>query len=105
LWAARGEKDKALEAVRPALENPARSTYFLSGVYAVLGLEEEAVRQMELVLERGPEEFYPPVYPYECLNSPANYLYDKIRNGPRFQGILKRLEKDYLTLSARYSGL
>ena len=105
LWAAQGEKDKALEAVHPALEDPTRSTYFLSGVYAVLGLEEEAVRQMELVLQRGPEEFYPLVYPYECLNSPANYLYDKIRNGPRFQGILKRLEKDYLTLSARYSGL
>ncbi|MCX6569918.1 MAG: tetratricopeptide repeat protein [Candidatus Aminicenantes bacterium] len=105
LWAARGEKDKALEAVRPAIENPLRSTYFLSGVYAVLGLEEEAVRQMELVLEKGPEEFYPLVYPYECLNSPANYLYDKIRNGPRFQGILKRLEKEYLALSSRYSGL
>jgi tetratricopeptide (TPR) repeat protein len=105
LWAVRGEKDKALEAVRPAFESPLRSTYYLSGVYALLGLEEEAVRQMELVLEKGPEELLPFVYPYECLNNPGNYFYDKIRNGPRFQAILKRLEKEYLALSARYSGL
>lgn len=105
LWAVRGEKDKALESVRPALESPLRSTYYLSGVYALLGLEEEAVRQIELVLEKGSEDLFPFVYPYEYLNTQGNYFYDRIRNGPRFQEILQRLKKEYLAISALYSGL
>lgn len=105
LWAVRGEKDKALEAVRPALESPLRSTYFLSKVYALLGLEEEAIRQIELGLENGPGEPGVRAYPHAYLKNEADYFYDKIRNGPRFRDILRRVEKEYMDLSVRYKGL
>jgi tetratricopeptide (TPR) repeat protein len=105
LAAARGEKDSALEALGEVRAQAAVPSPFVGQIYALLGLEEEAVREIRKGLDLDMTLFQRLAYPYPALADPKNFLYDKVRDHPDFRLILKELKAGQDDLLARYSGL
>jgi Flp pilus assembly protein TadD len=105
LAAARGEKDKALEAVGEIRAGATAPSPFVGQIYALLGLEEEAIREIRNGLDRDMKLFQRLAYPYPALSDPKNFLYDKVRDHPDFRLILKELKAGQDDLLTRYSGL
>ena len=107
LAAAGGDRKTALEAIAAAREPdlPVRYTYLRSRVYAVLGLRDLAVADIELAIERGFDEVYDYLYCFPFLNNTRDYFYDKLRGDPRFTEILRRQERTYVGYLEQYGGL
>lgn len=109
--AARGERKTALAAIEPALAagrasgRPTRFTYYLSRIYAVLGMENEAIGNMELAIDKCFEDVQDYVYFFPFLNNTRDYFYDKLRGEPRFVDLLRREERKYVERLEKYSGL
>ncbi len=105
--AARGEKRAALAAIAPAraLGRPARYTYYLSRVYAALGMKSEALGNMELAIDKGFDDVHVYVYFFPFLNNTRDYFYDKLRGEPRFTELLRREELKYVERLKKYGGL
>jgi serine/threonine protein kinase/Tfp pilus assembly protein PilF len=103
LFAVKGEKEKALPLVKEAEKKPVYYTYLLSLVYAALGLKDEAIKTIELGIERGFQETqeYPYNYPF-LVNC---YFYDSLRDDPRFVEILRQREKKYNENLRKYGAL
>jgi hypothetical protein len=105
--AAKGEKKAALAAIAPARApgRPVLYTYYLSRVYAALGLKNEALDNMELAIDQGFDDVQTFVYFFPFLNNTRDYFYDKVRSEPRFRELLRREELKYAERLQKYSGL
>ncbi len=97
--AARGEKEKAL-ALRGGTESlHIQGTCF----YLLLGMKDEAVANIEAGISRGFEMTGAYLYPYPSLAK--NPCFDVLRGLPRFQEILEKQKKRYLTDLKPFEGL
>jgi tetratricopeptide (TPR) repeat protein len=105
--AAKGERKAALEAIAPerAGTRPARNTYYKSRVYAALGMKDEAIRTIELAIDKGFDDVHDYLYFFPFLNNTRDYFYDKLRGDPKFGEILRREERKYAENLEKYSGL
>jgi tetratricopeptide (TPR) repeat protein len=105
--AAQGDKKAALAGVATAFDpgQPARHTYYLSRVYAVLGMKDQALGNMQLAIDRCFDDVHDYVYFFPFLNNTRDYFYDKLRGEPRFAEILRREERKHVELLEKYSGL
>lgn len=105
LWAARGDRAKAEEA----LARPARATvlrnYIESMVYAALGDLEESLDLISVTIEAGFSKLVSHAYFYLYLANPRNPFYDRLRSSPRFAGIVARQKRRYEEDSALLGGL
>ena len=86
LYAARGEKDKALELSRGS-----------SRVYALLGMKDEAIDFMQKSLSKGGF--------YSYLSLTNNPFYDNLRGDPRFERIVAQAKKKYEEWSEKYGSI
>ncbi len=105
LWAARGERDKALEAITPALERPVYYYELLARVYGVLGLQDKAADVLERAMETGFDETQTYLSTYPFLAAGGGYFFESIKKTPRFQGLLDRQAKVYKERQDRYGDL
>jgi len=105
LAAARGERDKALEAVREIRAGATAPSPFVGQIYALLGLKQEAIREIRNGLDLDMKLFQRLAYPYESLSDPRSFVYDKVRDHPDFRAIVEELKAKRDDLLTRYSGL
>jgi tetratricopeptide (TPR) repeat protein len=105
--AARGDRKAALVGIAAAREpdRPVRYTFMRSRVYAILGMKDQAVGDIELAIERGFDDAYDYLYSYPFLNNTRDYFYDKLRGDPRFTEVLRRQEQVYVGYLEKYGGL
>jgi serine/threonine protein kinase/Tfp pilus assembly protein PilF len=103
LFAARGEKDKALAMLAAAKREPLYYTYVLSEAYTALGLKDEAIEMINLGIERGFQDVQMYLYDYPFLES--CYFYDSLRDDPRFIRILEAQKKKYDENTRKYGQL
>jgi eukaryotic-like serine/threonine-protein kinase len=82
LYAARGEKEKALELSRSPT------------VYSLLGMKDEAIDLMQKSISEG--AFYPYL---SLINNP---YYDNLRNDPRFKKIVTQAKKTHDEFERKY---
>ncbi len=92
LFAARHERSKALELIRGA-ENPHR--YCITCAYALLGMKDEAIKNIQRGIELGFKENQ--FYMYSYLVLKENPCFDGLRDDPRFKEILKKESQIYYT--------
>lgn len=90
LAAARGEREKALELMGELTRLVLDETC----VFLLLGMKNEAIRNIEAGIERGFAELGMYLYAYPCLSE--NPYFKVLREEPRFQDILKRQKAYYL---------
>jgi len=105
--AARGDKKAALTAIASAIDlgRPARHTYYLSRVYAALGMKDQALGNMQIAIDNCFDDTHDYVYFFPFLNNTRDYFYDKLRGEPRFAELLRREERKYRERLEKYSGL
>ncbi len=105
--AARGDEKAALAAIAPAIDPgwPSRHTYYLSRVYAALGMKEQALGNMQIAIDKCFDDTHDYVYFFPFLNNTRDYFYDKLRGEPRFAEILRREERKHVERLEKYSGL
>ncbi len=105
--AARGDKKAALAAIAPAFDpgRPSLHTYYLSRVYAALGMKDQALGNMQLAIDKCFDDVHDYVYFFPFLNNTRDYFYNKLRGEPRFAEILRREERKHVELLEKYSGL
>ena len=105
IWAARGDR----EAAEDALARPARATvlrhYIETMVYASLGDLDETVDLIESTIETGFSRLVSNTYPYLYLANQRNRFYDRLRPMPRFAEILSRQRRRRQEESARLGDL
>jgi serine/threonine protein kinase/Tfp pilus assembly protein PilF len=89
LWAAEGEKDKALELVRGKNTINVNTTC----IYIYLGMKVEAIRTIEEGIEHGFEAQGHYLYPYPMLD--RNPIFKSLKGEPRFKEILRRQKEKY----------
>jgi tetratricopeptide (TPR) repeat protein len=104
---ARGDKKAALAAVAPAFDpgRPSCHTYFLSRVYAALGMKDQALGNIQTAIDKCFDDVHDYVYFFPFLNNTRDYFYDKLRGEPRFAELLRREERKHVELLEKYSGL
>ncbi len=85
LFAARGEKEKALQLIE-GVEKPYQ--YCITSTYSLLGMTDEAIRNIQLGIDVGFEEEQHYLYSYLLLEN--NPSFDNLRDDPRFLKILKK---------------
>jgi tetratricopeptide (TPR) repeat protein len=105
LWAARGDRDKALAALASAAGNVIPRTYIESRVYASLGYPDKALAAITLAIDTAFREFHYYAYSYLYLKNTSDYFYDSLRGDPRFLEILKRQERRFNEQTAHFAGL
>ena len=88
LFAAEGEKKKALSLRKNG------------AVYALLGMNKEAIKYLQKTIKRGNEHFQ-----YSYLPLLNNHIYDNLRENPQFEKIMETQKKKYEDRSKRYSDL
>ncbi len=103
LFAAMGDREKALFLVQPARTNPIFYSYLLSRVFALLGMKEEALENIGLAIERGFQETQEYFYEYPFLAT--SYYYDSLRDDLRFIEILEKQKIRYDDNSRKFGGL
>jgi serine/threonine protein kinase/Tfp pilus assembly protein PilF len=86
LFAARGEKEKALKLSRRS-----------SAVYSLLGMKDEAIGLMQKSISEGGS--------FNYLSLLSNPQYNNIRGDPRFEKIVAEAKKTYETLSKKYGSI
>jgi len=107
LAAARGERKAALEAIEPvrAAGRPGRYTYYLSRIYAALGMKNEAIANIETAIDKGFGDVLNYLYSYPYFNNTQDYFYDKLRGEPRFVELQRREERKFTDRLGKYDGL
>lgn len=88
LFAAKQERSKALELIRGA-DRP--YLYCITCAYALLGMKDDAIENIQLGIEVGFKESQHYLYSYLLLRE--NSCFDSLRDDPRFKEIQKR-ERD-----------
>ena len=92
LLASKQEKSKALELIRGS-DKP--YIYCITCVYALLGMKDEAIENIQLGIEVGFQEIQHYLYSYLVLKQ--NPCFDSLRDDPRFKEILKKEREVYYT--------
>ena len=105
IHAARGEKKAALEAIGPYRDKTAKYHHYLTRIYAMLDLKDEAVAAIEASIGGSFAEIYDYTFSFPYLNNTRDYFYDKLRGDKRFVEILKREERKYLAHLEKFVGL
>ena len=102
VYALRGDKERGLELI----EGIERYYYYhslFSHIYAVSGMEDEALQVIQDGIEKGYKKIKTYIYTYlELLNDP---YFVELRGNPRFQEILQSQKEKYDEMSSKYSGL
>ena len=89
LFAAKGEKDRALVLIKDAVAY----SYEATSIYSILGMKNEAIRYIKEGINRGFKDRMVYLYSYPFLiNNPC---YDSLRDTPLFQEIVKSQKKQY----------
>ena len=105
LWAARGDRTKAEDALaRPARPTVLRN-YIETMVYAKLGDLDESIDLIASTIESGFAKLVTRPYFYLFLANPNNHFYDPLRSQPRFMEIQARQKRRYEEESARLGDL
>jgi TolB-like protein/Tfp pilus assembly protein PilF len=89
LWAARGEREKALAFIRQNERLEIAGTY----LYILLGMNDEAIRNIEAGIEKGFEVQGEYLYSYPSLAK--NPIFKGLRSEPRFWEIVRREKPKY----------
>jgi len=89
LWAARGEREKALKLIND--KEPLNE--FVTSIFIFLGMKDEAIRTIEEGIERGFEVRRQYLYSYPLLAK--NSIFKSLRSEPRYQEILRREKAKY----------
>lgn len=89
LWAARGEKEKAMGRI----SERNRLDVNIPFLYIFLGMNEQAISAIEEGIEHGFEEKGHYMYSYPMLT--RNPFFKSLRRDPRFQEILRREKAKY----------
>jgi len=89
IFAIKGEKEKALAIIKDL--DPYYFTYLISSVYSILGMKDEAIENIQKVIDKGFYELQAYLYSYPVLIK--NYFYDNLRDDPRFKEIVKKEKK------------
>lgn len=107
LAAGRGDREAALAALGPSLPpGPSvRRTYYVSRVYAVLGMKAEALDNIEYAIGHAFEEVHDYAYFFPVLNNRRDHFLDTLRGERRFAEILRREEHRYADRLEKYGGL
>lgn len=105
IQAARGEKKAALEAIGPYLDRPAKYHHYLTRMYGVLGMKDEALAAIEASIAGSFGEIQDYTFSFPYLNNTRDYFYDKLRGDKRFVEILMREERKYLAHLEKFVGL
>ncbi len=99
IWAAKGEKEKALEL----LKDSSPISYYSTIVRSALGMKDETIRSIKEGIERGFYEAQDYLYAYPILiNIP---FYDNLRDDPRFQEIVRKEKNKYEEKLEKYGDL
>ena len=101
IFAAKGEKEKALAIIKDL--DPYYLTYLISSVYSILGMKDEAIENIQEVIEKGFYELQ--TYPYSYHVLIKNYFYDNLRDDPRFKEIVKKEKKKYREKLKKYGDI
>jgi TolB-like protein/Tfp pilus assembly protein PilF len=101
IYASRGEKEKALPLIKNV--HPVYSTYLISPIYSLLGMEDEAIQNIKEGISRGFSDFHSYLYSYPILMN--NPCYDNLRDDERFQEILKKEKERYEENQIKYKDL
>jgi len=99
LWAARGEKDSALEVI-DGIDNPVVMTYLISSIHALLGMHDEAIRDIREGMEMGFQVTKEYLYGYGFLIS--NPFFDGLKQDHRFQEIIRQAKNQYDRMMIEY---
>ncbi len=102
LFAIRGEKEKSLEIINQ-IEQPVYFSTLLSNIYAILGMTDEAIQNIELAISQGMEKTKS--YPYHYRYLKKNPFYDSLRGDLRFQRLVKKQEERYKENSKKFSDI
>jgi tetratricopeptide (TPR) repeat protein len=107
LAAGRGDAKAALAALGPSLPpGPSvRRTYYVSRVYAALGMKAEAIDNIEYAIGHAFEEVHDYAYFFPVLNNRRDHFLDRLRGERRFDEILRREEHRYADRLEKYGGL
>jgi serine/threonine-protein kinase len=98
LLAIKGEKEEALQLIK---DRP--YSYFATSAYSLLGMNDEAIRNIRVGIEEGLRNLFVYLYPYPFLKN--NPCYDNLRNDPRFEEILEEEKKKYEEKRKKYGKL
>ena len=98
LLAIKGEKEEALKLIE---DRP--YSYFATSAYSLLGINDEAVKNIQEGIDEGLRELNIYLYPYPYLMN--NPFYDNLRDDSRFQKIVKEEKKKYDKNQKKYGKL
>ncbi|MGB6339916.1 MAG: protein kinase [Candidatus Aminicenantaceae bacterium] len=100
IFAAKGEKSKALELIEDSDTN---FLYRFTCIYALLGMKNEAITNIQLGIERSFEMYRDYLYSYPYLKSTP--CLDNLRDDSRFQEIVNIEKQKYDEKLKKYRGL
>jgi len=101
IFAVKGEKEKSLAIIKDL--DPYYFTYLISSVYSILEMKDEAIQNIQEVIETG---FYKlQTYPYSYHVLTKNHFYDNLRDDPRFKEIVKKEKKKYQEKLKKYGDI
>jgi len=98
-FASQGDREKALELIS---DKDKAYRYVITGIYSLLGMRDEAIRNIQLGIDIGFADRGMYFYSYPFLMS--NPCYDNLRDDPRFQEILQNEKVKYEEKVKRYRG-
>ncbi len=98
LLAIKGQKEHALQLIK---ERP--FSYLATSTYSLLGMNDDAIENIRLGIEKGSKILNVYLYPYPFLMN--NPCYDNLRNDPRFEDILEKEKKKHEDKLKKYGKL
>jgi len=101
IFAVKGEKKKALAIIKDL--DPYYFTYLISSIYSILEMKDEAIENIQEVIEKGFYELK--TYPYSYHVLTKNHFYDNLRDDPRFKDIVKKEKKKYQEKLKKYGDI
>ncbi len=99
LLAAKGEKEGSLGLI----EGEDLYSSFTTRIYSLIGMTDDAIRNINVGIEEGFEKEFEYLYPYPFLKS--NSCYDALRDDPRFKEILRKQKDAYEEIQKKYGKL
>ncbi|HOW86208.1 MAG TPA: tetratricopeptide repeat protein [Candidatus Aminicenantes bacterium] len=105
IWAAEGEKDKALGILRDLGGRVPLPELYSTAVHAFLCLFEEALAEIRSGIERGRRTLHRIDYPFPLLADPPGPVCGGLRDHPGYRRIVQELERERDGLRKKYGGL
>ena len=101
LWyAATGDKERALSLIQ---RDDEKYGYIFTTIYALLGMKEEALKNIERGIDVGFEKSQSCYYPFPYLQN--NPCLETLRNDPRFLKIMNEAKRNYDLKLIRFGDL